>query len=175
MKCPHCKREDYLAVFRVRRKIEYKLVETREGKTKTTTDGFTKFRKGMWREDNDEIGDNAILRCNRCDEKILRNELEEQKIGDYSIDLKKGVMFYPTNMFADGPSIRKENNTINRRLLEKGAYLDDGGEDATKRKVKRYAEVIGTLEDLGVNSETDFVAIENYIENKRKEAKADAD
>ena len=54
--------EDMFAVYRIRRKAEYKLIDT-----KVKVDNTKPYKGGSWRLDNDDVGDRAELRCNKCD------------------------------------------------------------------------------------------------------------
>ncbi len=161
MTCPFCQAEDMFAVYRIRRKAEYKLIDT-----KVKVDNTKPYKGGSWRLDNDDVGDRAELRCNKCDKTIGRGDLGEQQIADFSIDTKKGVTFIRSHIiFGSDSEIREKEDKRQSAIREHGVGI--GSDDAKKQQEKRKKEITGTLDDLGLD-EVDIQTIathikENYI------------
>ena len=156
MTCPFCQAKDMFAVYRIRRRVEYRLIDT-----KKPTDQTKPYKGGSWRLDSDDVGDRAELRCNKCDATIGRGDLGGQEVSDYSIDLKKGVTFMRSfSFFGTDEEVREKEDKRQSALRKHGVGI--GSDDARIQQSKRKKEITGILDDLGLD-DVDIRTIADHI------------
>ena len=86
IKCPYCGRRDMLAVFRNRKLIEYRKLDT----TKTASGSFYPY-KNNWVKEKDTLQGSLGIRCMACQNEIEADKLDG--VGDIQIDKTKGAVF----------------------------------------------------------------------------------